>query len=121
VGRSDYVSLMEKVGIDVVISPRLLTAAAILKFVRRGEIISVSWLGQDKAEMIEFVVSQEYKSAGIPLQQLNFPSHAIVGAIARGEEIIVPGGKDFIIPGDHVIVFALPKAVAAVQDFFGNK
>jgi trk system potassium uptake protein TrkA len=121
VGRSDYVSLMEKAGIDVVISPRLLTAAAILKFVRRGDIVSVSLLGQDKAEMIEFIVSQEYKSAGVPLQQLSFPRHAIIGAIARGEEVIVPGGKDYINPGDHVIVFALPKAIGAVQDFFGNK
>jgi trk system potassium uptake protein TrkA len=112
---------MEKVGIDVVISPRLLTAAAILKFVRRGEIVSVSLLGQDKAEMIELIVSQEYKKAGIPLQQLSFPRHAIIGAIARGEEVIVPGGKDYINQGDHVIVFALPKAVGAVQDFFGNK
>lgn len=120
VGRSDYTGLMEKVGIDVVISPRLLTAAAILKFVRRGEIVAVSLLGQDKAEMIELIVPQDYKYANKSLQLLNFPRHAIIGAIARGEEVIVPGGNDYILPGDHVIVFALPKAVGAVQDFFGS-
>jgi len=121
VGRSEYASLMEKVGVDVVISPRLLTAAAILKFVRRGKIVSVSILGQDKAEMIEFIAPEDCKLANRPLQQINFPRHAIIGAIARGEEVIVPGGNDYILPGDHVIVFALPKAVGAVQDFFGNK
>ncbi|MDN5347134.1 MAG: trk/ktr system potassium uptake protein [Clostridia bacterium] len=120
VGRSDYAGLMEKLGIDVVISPRLLTAAAILKYVMRGEIVSVSLLGQDKAEMIEFIAPQGCRVAGKPLKQINFPRHAIIGAIARGEEVIVPGGNDFIMPGDHVIVFALPEAVANVQNFFGS-
>lgn len=120
VGRSDYAGLMEKVGIDVVISPRLLTAAAILKFVRRGHIVAISLLGQDKAEMIEFIVPQNCRQANKPIQQINFPRHAIIGAIARGDEIIIPGGNDYITPGDHVIVFALPKAVTAVQNFFGT-
>ena len=121
VGRSDYAALMEKIGIDVVISPRLLTAAAILKFVRRGKIVAINLLGQDKAEMIEFIAPPDCRLANKPLQQIDFPRHAIIGAIARGEEIIVPGGSDYIMPGDHVIVFALPGAVAAVHDFFGTR
>lgn len=120
VGRSDYASLMEKIGIDVVISPRLLTAAAILKLAMRGEIVAVSLVGEDKAEMIELVVPKGCRAAGKPLKQLNFPRQAIIGALARGEEVIVPGGNDILVPGDHVIIFTLPQAVTSVQNFFGS-
>lgn len=120
-GRSDYSGLLEKVGIDVAISPRLLTAATILKYVMQGEIVAVSLIGQDKAEMIEFVVPPTFRFTGKPLKQLNFPRNAIIGALARGDEVIVPGGNDTIMAGDHVIVFALPQAVANVQNFLGTR
>ena len=46
------------------------------------------------------------------------PRGAIVGAITRGEEVIIPGGDDVMKEDDHVIVFALPEAVAEVENFF---
>jgi len=120
VGRSDYAGLMEEVGVDVAISPRLLTAAAILKMVMGGEIVALSLVGEDKAEMFELIVPRGFRAAGKPLKQVNFPRQAVIGAIARDKEVIVPGGNDAVMPGDHVIVFALPKAVASVQHFFGS-
>lgn len=121
VGRSDYAGVMEKIGIDVVVSPRLLTAAAIMKFVRRGKIVSISLLGQDKAEMIEFIIPPNWRLAGKPLKHINFPRHTIVGALVRGEEIIIPGGDDCIMPGDHAVVFTLPSSAVTVHNFFGAK
>ena len=44
VRRSDYLPLIEAVGIDVAISPRLLTAEAVLRFVRNSEFLSISVL-----------------------------------------------------------------------------
>lgn len=116
--RSDYVPLIEKVGIDVAVSPRMLTAGAILQFIRRGDIVSVTLLGSAKAEMIELVVPDSSKIVKKPLKKLKFPRHAIIGAIVRGNDVIVPTGDDFINPGDRVMVFALPEAIKKVEKFF---
>lgn len=110
--------MIEKVGIDVAVSPRMLTAGAILQFIRRGDIVSVTLLGSAKAEMIELVVPDSSKIVKKPLKKLKFPRHAIIGAIVRGNDVIVPTGDDFINPGDRVMVFALPEAIKKVEKFF---
>lgn len=116
--RSDYLPLIESVGIDVAISPRLLTTAAILKFIRRGEIVSVSLLSGARAEMIELIIPDNDKVTRKYLKDLSFPKGAIIGAIVRGEEILIPTGDDFLLPEDRVIIFALPQAVSKVDVFF---
>lgn len=116
-----YVSLVEKVGIDVVVNPRLLTAGAIFQFIRKGDIVSVTLLGSAKAEMIEFIVPENLKITNIPLKKLDFPKDAIVGSIVRNDKVIVPSGDDYILPNDKVLVFALPKAIKKIENIFFPK
>lgn len=118
--RSDYVPLMEKVGIDRAISPRLLTAGAIMRFLRRGRIVSITLIGDAKAQMTELIVPVNYKYAGDRLKDVKVPQGVIVGAISRGNQVIIPRGDDTILPGDRVIVFSLPQAVRKVEQFFGG-
>ncbi|NLT94729.1 MAG: Trk system potassium transporter TrkA [Clostridia bacterium] len=118
--RSDYLPLVERVGIDVAVSPRLITASAILKFIRRGHIISVSLLSGDKAEMIELAVSEDSKVVNKYLRDLNFPTGAIIGSIYRDHDVFIPTGSDYILPNDRVVVFALPKAIHKVEAFFSE-
>ena len=118
--RTEYVPLVEKVGIDVAVSPRLLTAGAILRFIRKGDIVSVSLIGGAKAEMIELIAQSHSRAIGKQLKDLKFPKDAIIGAIVRGEEVIVPTGINSISPLDRVIVFALPKAISKVEEFFAQ-
>lgn len=116
-----YVSLVEKVGIDVVVNPRLLTAGAIFQFIRKGDIVSVTLLGSAKAEMIELIVSDKVKITNIPLKKLNFPKDAIIGSIIRNDKVIVPSGDDYLLPGDKILIFALPKAIKKIENIFFPK
>jgi Trk K+ transport system NAD-binding subunit len=50
---------------------------------------------------------------------VDFPEGAIVATIVRGEQIIVPRGRDALAAGDTAIVFALPEAVKPVVRLFG--
>ena len=119
--RSDYIPLVEKVGIDVAVSPRMLTAGAILKHIRKGDIISVTLLGGAKAEMLEMVAPDSGRIINRPLQKIRFPRGIIIEAIARGNKVIVPTGKDSILAGDLVMVFALPTAVTKVEELFAGR
>jgi len=118
--RSDYLPLIERAGIDVTVSPRLLTASAILKFIRRGQIVSVSLLGGAKAEMIELIAPENSKIVNRYLKEISFPNGAIIGSICRENEVLIPTGEDYLVPGDRVIIFALPKAVNKVETFFSS-
>ena len=50
-----------------------------------------------------------------PIQKINFPEGAIIGAVVRGDEVIIPDGETIIKPDDKVIIFALQKSIAEVE------
>jgi trk system potassium uptake protein TrkA len=52
---------------------------------------------------------------GRPLREIEFPRDAIVGALVRGSEVIIPKGSTVIEPGDRVMIFALKPAVPQVE------
>ncbi|EAX48129.1 TrkA-N domain protein [Thermosinus carboxydivorans Nor1] len=121
VGRSEYIPLLEQVGIDVALSPRLLTAGAILRLVRRGDIVHVSLLEGAKAEAMEIIVSPNCDGVGKRLKDIHFPRNALVGAIVRQDRTIVPDGNEILCANDRAIVFALPDTVGKVVEFFEGR
>lgn len=120
VKRTDIMPLMEEIGIDVVFSPRILTAGAILKYIRKGNIVSVTVLGEERAEMLELYVQPGSIAMGKELKKIKFPRGSVIGAIVRGEEVIIPNGDSVIKPFDHLMVFSLPKSIHKVEKLFAN-
>ncbi|GAB6064832.1 Trk system potassium transporter TrkA [Deferrisoma palaeochoriense] len=114
-----YVGLVPSLGIDACISPRLSTASAILKYVRRGGVLSVATVEENQAEVLELRIPEGFPWAHRPLREVPFPRGALVGAVVRGDEAFIPTGETALEPGDRIVVFALPEAVVAVEDFFG--
>ncbi len=117
--RRDLIPLVGSLGIDAAISPRLLTASVILKFVRGGRVVSVFELPESEAETLEVVVQEQTPAAGRALGTLGLPREALVGAIVRGEEVLVPEPETVLQVADHVILLALPRAIPAVELLFG--
>ena len=120
-GRPDYISLMEKVGVDVVLSPRILTAGVILRYVRRSDVVSVSLLEGAKAEAMEIIIPPLSQVTHKKLKDAKLPRNSLIGTIVRDEEIIIPNGETVLKPGDRAIVFALPDTVPTVVRLFENK
>lgn len=118
VSKISYTPMVRHLGVDAAISPRQLAANLILHFVRKGKVLQVDALGEDQAEAIEFVVDHQSSLLGVPLKEARLPRDMLIGALVRGEEVILPDGDTVIRPDDHVIVFALQKAVAAVEALF---
>jgi trk system potassium uptake protein TrkA len=120
VNRPAYVSLVPSLGIDACISPRTSTASAILKFVRRGGVLSVATVEENQAEVIELRITEDLPWAGKPLRAVAFPAGSILGAVVRGAESFIPTGDTVLRPGDRAVVFALPEAAVQVETFFGT-
>lgn len=117
--RPDLIPLVESLGIDAAISPRLLTASVILKFVRRGRVVSVFELPESEAETLEVVVLPHTPAAGRALGALGLPPDALVGAIVRGDDVLVLERDTVLEVDDHVILLALPRAIPEVERLFG--
>jgi len=118
VSQPELIALASDLGIDACISPRLAAAGAILKFVRRGDILSMVALEGNNAEVLEIDISHSSGLFAKPLAELHFPRGAIIGMIIRHRQYEIPTGASVLTQGDRVIVFALPEAVAKVERFF---
>ncbi|HSG09030.1 MAG TPA: Trk system potassium transporter TrkA [Longimicrobiales bacterium] len=114
----EYLRLVPRVGVDASVSPRMSTVNAILRYVRRGRVTAVASLAGIDAEAIEFRVDEGTRVVGQALRDIGLPKGCLIAIIVRGEEIVIPRGDDHIEVGDEVIVFALPEAIAEVQELF---
>jgi len=117
VSRGEFTPLAEALGVDITISPRVLAASAVLRFVRRGDVVAVTLL-ESGAEMMELRVPDRCRVVGRPLSEVGFPEGALVGAILRDGEVVVPSGKEVLRPGDDAVVFSLRSAVNRVERLF---
>ncbi len=121
IGKLSYIPLVSAIGIDTVVSPRLSAIRAILQYIRKGKVICVAPLKGEGAEAIEFEALETSDIVNTPLSKVKFPKEAIVGAIVRGEEVIIPRGHNVIKPHDHLIIFALKGAIPKLEKLFTVK
>lgn len=117
VSRSEFSPLADALGVDLTISPRTLAAQAILRFVRKGDVVNVALL-ESGAEMIELRVPQRSRVANRPLSEVGFPRGAIVGALLRDGDVVIPSGRETLRPGDDAVVFTVQDAIDEVERLF---
>jgi trk system potassium uptake protein TrkA len=118
INASTYAPLITQLGIDAVVNPRAITVSTILQHVRRGRIRSVYSLREDFGEVIEAEALETSVLVGHPLKNAKLPNGVIVGAVVRGEEVIVPRADTVIQARDRVVVFATYEAVKKVEKLF---
>ena len=114
----NYVPLVNKVGVNTAVSSRLAIVDTILKYVRRGNILSLATLKGNEAEIIEFMASPKCKVLGKPLKELNLPRDVLLGTVSRGREIFIPTGYTQLQEEDRVVVIAGPNSLKHLEEFF---
>jgi trk system potassium uptake protein TrkA len=110
-----YLSVLPTIGIDAVVSPRLSAIGRIMHYIRKGKILSVATLKEEDAEVIETVALETSDIVNRPIRELKFPKGALIGAVVRGDEVIIPGGEDVILPEDRVVIFTLQSSIRKVE------
>jgi len=118
VEKLDYLPLANTIGIDALVNKKLSAANAILKFIRKGEIVSVATLHGVDAEVIEMIAQKGSAVTKKPLSSVSFPEGAIIGCVIHDGSVEIPVGSTQIRPQDRVVVFTLPKSIREVEKFF---
>ncbi len=116
VSKSANISLFEKVGIDVAISPKEASITEIRNnFINTdAEILATVERGQGR--IIETLVPDNFKE--ISLMDLNLPAKAIIAIIQRGHNVIIPKGMTKLRPKDLLLVFTLEENSEKIIEFF---
>lgn len=112
----NYLELAQRLGINTTVNPRIKAADALLEFIRKGGVLSVRTLGEEKVEAIELEVPHDSGYIDKPLGQLDLPAGSKVGAIARpGGEVLIPNGDTKIHAGDHIVIFTQEGAIRKLE------
>lgn len=122
INRSAYVDLVESGRIDIAISPAQATIGSLLAHVRRGDMAVVHSLRRGAAEALEAIAHGDARTSrvvGKSVEQIDLPRGATIGAIVRGDQVIIAHHDTVIESEDHVILFVVNKQmISKVEKLF---
>ena len=103
-----YVDLIEGGNIDIVINPQQATLGSILTHIRQGDVAKVHSLRRGAAEAIEAVAhgdATNSKVVGRRIEDIELPPGTNIGAIVRGEDVIIAHDDVVVQSDDHLVLF----------------
>lgn len=120
--RVAYADIINAMGLDSIISPKSITCANILRYVRARangmgtKVEKLYRLMDGKAEALEFIARASDPYIGIPLRDLSVRPGTLVAVIVRHGKVIVPFGNDHIESGDSVVIIACQSGIGDLNE-----
>lgn len=114
----DYIHLSQSIGVDTLINKKLIAANFIFRYIRKGQVLSLTSIHGVDAEILEFEVQPESKILKEELRNLNFPKTAIIGGVIRKSQGHTVRGNFMFQPKDRVVVLSRPECIHTVEGFF---
>jgi trk system potassium uptake protein TrkA len=122
INKPSYAELIESGSIDVAISPQTVTIGSLLAHVRRGDVVRVHSLRRGAAEALEVVVHGDADSSkviGRRIEDITLPEGTTLGAVVRGEDVIIAHHDTTVQADDHLILFLTDRRhLDAVEKLF---
>ncbi|MCG6886996.1 MAG: Trk system potassium transporter TrkA [Proteobacteria bacterium] len=113
INRAAYVDLIQSGDIDIAISPQVATIGSLLTHIRRGDVVKVHSLRRGAAEAIEAIAHGDEstsKVVGRKIGALKLPAGTTIGAVVRGNDVIIAHHDTIIQSEDHVILLLIDKS-----------
>jgi len=120
VNKEDYLVLAATMGSDIALNKKILAGNEILKFIRRGQLLSVSHLHGLEAEMVEIVAEPDSQITRKPLSKLDpsFYGKFLIGAVFRDDQWQIAVGDTQVHANESAIVVCRTLALKDVQQLF---
>lgn len=111
------VSLFEKVGIDIAISPMEAALHEVKNCLSpKCNVDILATVEKGKGEVLEIVIGEDFQQC--KLMDLKLPKRAVVGMIYRNNKIIIPKGDTLIFPKDEILIFTIKEFSPVIKEFF---
>lgn len=108
--------MFERVGVDVVLSARGAAIRSVVQSIDTSHREICAVLEHGSACVIELELPSDFPT--VPLSRIRAQHYAVVGAVVRGKQVIVPGGKDELRAGDKALIFCSAATETETRDFF---
>lgn len=118
VNNNAYSPLVGPLGVDAMISPRATIVGTIMQHVRRGRIKALHNMRDGFAEVIEAEVSETSSIVNTRIEELVLPEEVMLGALVRGDEVLMPKPGEIIRAGDIAIVMSSQRQAQTVERMF---
>tara|TARA_B100000780_G_scaffold277159_1_gene247226 strand:- start:510 stop:1901 length:1392 start_codon:yes stop_codon:yes gene_type:complete len=118
INKPNYSLLQSSLKIDDFIDPRMNTVSSILKHIHKGTIANAYSLLNGEYEIIEAEIIETSELINKELKNSNLPDEIRVGAILRGEEVIVPKSNFVFKKEDVVVLLAKKDFLHVVENMF---
>jgi trk system potassium uptake protein len=112
INRVAYVDLVESSAVDIAVSPQQATIGSLLTHIRRGDVVVAHSLRRGAAESLEAVAHGDFFSSkviGRAIEDIKLPPGTTIGAIVRGDKVLMAHHDTVIEADDHVILFLVDK------------
>ncbi len=120
VNKEEYLVLAATTGSDIALNKKILAGNEILKFIRRGEMLSVAHLHGFDAEVVEIVAAPNSLVTRKPLSKVapSFYGKVIVGSVFRNGKWKTAVGNTQIQDNERVIVVCTSLHLKDVRKLF---
>ncbi len=122
INRAELMPLAENWGLDTVVSPKMAISDVVVRYARALEnsqdssVETLYKLMDDKVEVLEFIVKDDFSALEIPFKDLSLKKNTLVAGIVRNRKTIIPSGDDVLLPKDRVIIIAANQHINKLSD-----
>ncbi|MDY6231940.1 NAD-binding protein, partial [Peptostreptococcus porci] len=122
VSNTTFKDLANNFQLDTVVSPKDLTSAIILRYVKAmnnsyGSKLNYLYrIVNNRVEVLEFTVSRECKIINTPLKDMKIRDDLLIACIVRQGTLIIPQGDDMIREGDNIIIVTSNLNISEITD-----
>ncbi len=118
VNKPNYSLLQDSLKIDDLIDPRMNTVSSILKHVHKGTIETAYTIMDGEYEVIEAEIIETSELINKELKNSNLPDEIRIGAVLRGDKIIIPRSDFVFLKEDKVVFLAKKDSISVVENIF---
>jgi len=118
INKPNYSLLQSSLKIDDFIDPRLNTVSSILKHIHKGTIENAYSILNGEYEIIEAEIIETSELISKELKNSNLPDEIRIGAILRGENVIIPRSNFVFKKEDIVVLLAKKDFLHVVENMF---
>ncbi len=118
VNKPNYSLLQDSLKIDDLIDPRMNTVSSILKHVHKGTIETAYTIMNGEYEVIEAEIIETSELINKELKNSNLPEEVRIGAVLRGDKIIIPRSDFVFLKEDKVVFLAKKDSISVVENIF---
>ncbi|MDO5041384.1 MAG: Trk system potassium transporter TrkA [Peptoniphilus sp.] len=121
ISRSNYLTVIDRLGIDAAFNTSMITASTILKFVRGQGALNVSLMLDGETEFTEILLTNDLEALNKPIKDLKLPREILITSIVRNNRVIIPNGESKLKSGDRIIVFCRHENITTLKKYFYSK